>query len=86
MPDNTFSRGRDLRPIERPDAILEDTPEALRSFFGADAPPGDVLELRVTDLDALLKGKLIAYTTPDGATTLLVAYRWDDGPSCLPRC
>ena len=79
-------RGRDLWPIERPDATLDDTPEAVRSFIGAGTPQIDVLELRVTDLDALLKGKLIAYTSPDGATTLLVAFRWDDGPPCLPRC
>ena len=80
------TRSRDLCPIERPDAILEDTPEAVRSYIGADTPQPDVLELRAFELAALLEGKLVAYTTPDSATTLLVAYRWDDGPPCLPRC
>ena len=86
MPDFILTRGRDLRPIERPDAILDDTPEAVRSFTGDPAPQADVLELHAAELAALLEGKLVAYTSPDGAITLLLAYRWDDGPPCLPRC
>lgn len=81
MPHTIPTRGRDLWPTERPDAILEDTPDAARCYLAStESEACDVLELRAAQIAALLAGELVAYTTPSGTATLLLAYSTADDP------
>ena len=60
---------RDRYPTERPDAVLENSAEAVRAF----GPPAhvEVLLLKPAHVFELTSGKLVAYTTGQGDTILL---------------
>ena len=62
-------RPRDLYVVERPDALLENSIEAVRRYDPPATP--EVLLLKPSELVELLSGKLIAYTTTHGDTLLL---------------
>lgn len=64
-------RPRDLYPIERPDATIANTIDAVRAFDPPSNP--EILLLKPAQILELVSGKLIIYTT-SGGDTILLAY------------